>query len=103
MDKATLEDLLSKAHEVIIGTTQDTLRRDAAYYSALIDARTRYLKARVDAVAQERPLTSLDVLGDMYQYGASLQPWNHRIPWNCRTYYDGCNCDGGPFYDRPVS
>lgn len=35
-----------------------------------------------------------------YHQQASEQPWNHRIPWNCPTYWDGCNCDGGPFYEE---
>jgi hypothetical protein len=28
----------------------------------------------------------------LYHYAATKQPNNHRIPWNCPTYYDGCNC-----------
>jgi hypothetical protein len=24
---------------------------------------------------------------------AAEQPWNHGIPWNCPTFWDGCNCD----------
>lgn len=36
-----------------------------------------------------------------YHLAARLQPWNHRIPWACGHYYDGCNCEGGPFYDAP--
>lgn len=36
-----------------------------------------------------------------YHLAAKLQPWNHRIPWACGNYYDGCNCEGGPFYDPP--
>lgn len=36
-----------------------------------------------------------------YHRMAAEQPWNHRIPWNCPTYWDGCNCEGGPFYDPP--
>ena len=103
LDRDTLEDLLALAHQVVIGTTQDTLRADAGYYPALIKARKAYLKARVDAIASIRPLTPIDILGDMYHYGASLQPWNHRIPWNCLTYYDGCNCSGGPYYQMPSS
>lgn len=37
-----------------------------------------------------------------YHQGAAEQPWNHFIPWNCPTYYDGCNCEGGPFYEPPT-
>ena len=33
-----------------------------------------------------------------YHQGAAQQPWNHRIPWNCPTYWDGCNCEGGPYF-----
>jgi 2-methylaconitate cis-trans-isomerase PrpF len=29
----------------------------------------------------------------LYHWGASLQPDNHRIPANCPTYWDGCNCN----------
>lgn len=29
-----------------------------------------------------------------YHQAAAEQPWNHRIPWNCPTYFDGCNCGG---------
>lgn len=36
-----------------------------------------------------------------YHQAAAAEPWNHRIPWNCPTYWDGCNCEGGPFYDKP--
>lgn len=38
-----------------------------------------------------------------YHEAAERQPWNHHIPWNCPTYFDGCNCDGGPyFYEAPA-
>lgn len=100
LDRETLERLLNLAHAVVIGTTQDTLRSDAAYHRTLIRARERYYKARVAAIAKIRPLTVMD-LGDSYHYGAELQPWNHRIPWNCPSYYDGCNCEGGPHYNKP--
>lgn len=33
-----------------------------------------------------------------YHEGAAQQLWNHRIPWNCPTYWDGCNCEGGPYF-----
>lgn len=32
-----------------------------------------------------------------YHVTAESQPWNHQFPWNCPTYWDGCNCQGGPF------
>lgn len=106
-----LLDLLSLAHVVVTWTGQDTLRRDAAGYPHLIKARQDYLKARVEALAKAGPLAVLDCggctcggrevkAGCMYHYAASLQPWNHRIPWNCPNYYDGCNCEGGPFYEQ---
>lgn len=28
-----------------------------------------------------------------YHEAAAEQPWNHHIPWNCPTFYDGCNCE----------
>lgn len=102
LDRETLEKLLAQAHLVITWTTQDTLRKDAAGIRHLLKAREDYYKARVDALAKVRPLNSLDLgPGSNYQYGAGLQPWNHRIPWNCPSYYDGCNCEGGPYYDFP--
>lgn len=27
-----------------------------------------------------------------YHASAAAQPGNHGIPWNCPTYWDGCNC-----------
>ena len=27
-----------------------------------------------------------------YHQAAAAEPFNHRIPWNCPTYWDGCNC-----------
>lgn len=36
-----------------------------------------------------------------YHAAAAAQPWNHRIPWNCPNYWDGCNCAGGPYYTEP--
>jgi hypothetical protein len=96
-------------------TGQDTLRKDAAGLKHLLAARHAYLKARVDHFAATRPLTSRDSDGCtcgavrreapdpkscLYHYAAALQPWNHRIPWNCPSYYDGCNCDGG-YKDGP--
>lgn len=33
-----------------------------------------------------------------YHEAATRQPWNHRIAWNCPTYWDGCNCEGGPYF-----
>jgi hypothetical protein len=101
-----LEGLLNQAHEVVVWTTQDTIRRDAAGVQHLYRARRDYLKARIDAYAAVRPLTirefggctcdphTPDLVNCLYHYAAALQPDNHRIPWNCPTYYDGCNCTG---------
>jgi hypothetical protein len=101
-----LEELLAKAHEVVVWTDQDTIRPDAAGAQHLYKARQEYLHARVDYYASQRPLTSDDSGGCtcknphqpnpnrcLYHYAAQLQPDNHRIPWNCPTYYDGCNCE----------
>jgi hypothetical protein len=30
-----------------------------------------------------------------YHLAAAADPGNHRIPWNCPTYWDGCNCPEG--------
>lgn len=30
--------------------------------------------------------------GCAYHAAAARNPRDHRIPWNCRTYWDGCNC-----------
>lgn len=100
LDNDTLAELLSLAHQVITGTAQGTLRSDAAYYPHLIEARDKYMKARIDALAPVQPLTSSDIV-TMYSYGAEMQPWNHQIPMNCPTYWDGCNCEGGPYYQMP--
>jgi hypothetical protein len=105
-----LQRLLRLAHAVVTWTGQDTLRRDAAGYRHLIGARQEYLRARIEAFGKVRALTPRDCDGCtcgghevrddcMYHYAAALQPWNHRIPWNCPSYYDGCNCEGGPFYE----
>lgn len=85
---------------------------------------TAYRLARVRYFATRRPLNSYDYGGCTgcshhlradgtgcydwtinddcsYHLAAALQPWNHRIPWACGDYWDGCNCEGGPFYDAP--
>ena len=100
LDRDTLAQLLHLAHQVIIGTTQDTLRKESAYLPHLLKARDHYLQARVDALTDIQPMTPLDAL-DHYRHAAETQPWNHRFPWNCPSYWDGCNCEGGPYYDRP--
>lgn len=28
-----------------------------------------------------------------YHAYALTHPWDHRSPWNCPTFHDGCNCD----------
>ena len=101
-----LEQLLAKAHEVVVWTGQDTIRPDAAGARHLYAARREYYKARVEYYAPLRALTTTDTGGCacknphvpdpnrcLYHYAAQLQPDNHKIPWNCPTYYDGCNCD----------
>ena len=101
----TARKLLALAHQVVIWTTQATLKRDAAGYPHLVTARREYYRARIDETAKVRPLGAWDYPGCacnalpevnpdcLYHYAASPQPDNHRIPWNCPTYYDGCNCD----------
>lgn len=117
MEKESLELLLDYAHQVVQWTAQSTLNPESAAYPHLVKARQRYYKARIDFLATDRPLSVQDTGGCtcrwgaekkhkvskdcMYHYAASVQPWNHRIPWNCPAYYDGCNCEGGPRYDRP--
>src|SRR6266568_4818949 len=107
-----LPELLEKAHAVVTWTTQDTIRADAAGAGWLKMARENYLLTRVMALNPIRPLTTQDSLGCIchrridpamcpYHLAAKLQPWNHRIPWNCPTFHDGCNCEDGPFYERP--
>ena len=108
-----LECLLSLAHAVVTWTTQDTLRPDAAGTPALTAARQAYYRARLVTYARVRELTIADTGGCtcgictavdpdcMYHYAAELQPGNHKIPWNCPTYYDGCNCgEPRPGYDQ---
>ena len=104
-DAKTLAGLLAKAHAVVTWTTQGILDPEAAGYKWLVKARQDYLKARIDAYAPLRPLGVMefegctcgshppDFVNCMYHYAAKLQPDNHRIPWNCPTFYDGCNCD----------
>jgi len=100
LDRETLEKLLHLAHNVILGTTQDVLRTDAAYYPHLERMRNTYARAYIEALAPVVPLQVHDII-TYYHYAAHLQPWNHAIPWNCPAYYDGCNCPGGPYYTRP--
>lgn len=38
-----------------------------------------------------------------YHNTAEAQPWNHCIPWNCPAYWDGCNCDGGPYFPQTAA
>jgi hypothetical protein len=106
LGEADLERLLSLAHKVVTWTTQDTIRHGAAGTPALIRARQDYYRGRLEAYARVRPLGITDTGGCtcreyppgpdcMYHYAARLQPDNHRIPANCPTYYDGCNCKAG--------
>jgi len=106
--KAELEQLLRLAETVIVWTGQGTLKPESAGLKHLLAARQEYRKTWIDTFAKVRPLLAGDlggcicpctkdgiqVLDDcMYHYGAGLQPDNHRIPWNCPTFYDGCNCE----------
>lgn len=96
-----MESLLDLAHNVITWADQcwEGIEKTAGgkHYKPKQKA---YFKARIDLYAPLRPLNPND-LGPFYYEGAAKQPWNHRIPWNCKTYHDGCNCEGGPFYDKP--
>lgn len=56
-----LQHLLQLASTVVTWTTQDVLKRDAAGYKPLIEARQAFYKARIDIqVANGEPLTTLD-------------------------------------------
>jgi len=104
--------LLELADKVVIWTGQDTLKTGSAGYAALVAARYEYYKARIDLLAAHgHQLNALQTGGCtcgcrdkdhkispscMYHYAAQLQPENHNIPWNCPTYYDGCNCEDTP-------
>jgi hypothetical protein len=105
-----LRELLALADQVVRWTTQGTLRPGAAGLKHLIAARQEYFRRKIDiAVLHDEPLTTAQTGGCicfrgkrheirddcMYHYAARQQPWNHRIPWNCPSYYDGCNCQGG--------
>jgi hypothetical protein len=113
--------LLELADLVVTWTTQDTLKRSSAGLPHLVAARQEYFRTRLELLnAHGHPLTTsmtggctcrwtgavhraVDISEDcMYHYAARLQPWNHKIPWNCPTYYDGCNCEKGHSEtDRP--
>lgn len=105
LTREELDHLLRLAGVVITWTTQDTLKPGSAGYPHLIRARQEFLKARLEMKhAHGQLLTSADAGGCtcggheirescMYHYAARLQPDNHRIPWNCPTFYDGCNCE----------
>ena len=99
----TTRQLLDLAHQVVIWTGQATLNSSAAGYPSLVAARRKYYRALIEETAKVRPLGVQDLSGCicrdegispdcLYHYAASLQPDNHRIPWNCPTYYDGCTC-----------
>jgi hypothetical protein len=104
-DDCSLASLLEMAHLVVTWTTQDTLREDAAAAPWLIKARQEYLLKRAKILADIKVLTAADVEGCTcldahkpdpdncaYHLAAELQPWNHKIPWNCPAFHDGCNC-----------
>ena len=112
MDEFTGEEvmqLLELADAVVLWTTQDTLKNKSAGYANLVTARQQYFKTRLDMLAAHGHQITIAQTGGctcgwgggdhkinpgcMYHYAAQLQPGNHRIPWNCPTYYDGCNCE----------
>lgn len=115
MSTPTVEELLALAHNVVTWADQChegilTTAGGKHYWPK----RQEYMLAYVRYWATRRPLTVRDVGGCIgcahtpkpdgvgydweirpdcpYHLAASLQPDNHRIPWNCSTYYDGCNC-----------
>lgn len=104
---AELEELLRLADATVAWSCQVQVRLDSPVTAHLYAARNAYYKARCDTFARARPLTPEDCGGCIchwrsgalavrpdcaYHYAAQLQPWNHRIPWNCPAYHDGCNC-----------
>lgn len=122
-EKKELERLLNLAHTTVSWADQCyangiKLAAGGKHYPPKRDA---YMRARVEYYAKRRPLSVIDTGGCscqclgknpdgvyvwdndpncMYHRAAELQPWNHRIAWNCPTYYDGCNCEGGPYFDE---
>jgi hypothetical protein len=104
-----LRELLSIADVVVSWTTQDTLKRSSAGMQHLVDARQKYYKRLIEVTDLHGEPVTISMTGGcicgwtgsdhkvrddcMYHYAARLQPWNHRLAWNCPTYYDGCNCE----------
>lgn len=101
MSGDSLEGLLDLAHEAVLWAEQSSEGIEgtagAPHYTTSRDA---YFKARLAYFVNRRPFRLGD-WGPYYHEAAAMQPWNHRIPWNCPSYWDGCNCEGGPFYSEP--
>ena len=98
----TQDDLLALARNAIAWADQcwEGIEKAAGgkHYRPKADA---FWKAWVEYWGARRPLTTADTDASTYKMAAALQPWNHRIPWNCPNFWDGCNCEGGPLYDPP--
>jgi hypothetical protein len=107
------EHLLDLAHQAVQWADQCAGEiKKAAGAKWYFKHRHAYMKARLEAFAAVGQLSMRDVPGCacdliaaaktgefvlnpdcLYHLAARLQPDNHRIPWNCPTYWDGCNCD----------
>lgn len=97
-------ELLELAHQAVIWANQCRQGIEGCAGSQwFFKALDEYAKARVEYFAEQRPLTLRDTFPSTYRLAAEMQPWNHRIAWNCPTYWDGCNCPGGPYTDRMVT
>jgi hypothetical protein len=109
---ATKKEILELQRQI-----EDADKYEKALYKVIDDWHDKYIDVLIYFGAiSEKPLTIQEVGGCTCQcfdpetklctYGnaecnyhasAERQPWNHRIPWNCKTYYDGCNCEDGPY------
>ncbi len=63
-------------------------RKDPRYGSCLCAGPSRIKR---DAEGKVLPMEILPECG--YHQVAADFPNDHSIPWNCPTYWDGCNCD----------
>jgi hypothetical protein len=63
--------------------------RDAGYPGCIC--------VRPERLALSSSKRRLTILPDCrYHQIAAAHPHDHRIPWNCPTFYDGCNCETPP-------